>query len=279
MIICVASGKGGTGKTTVATNLVNVIQKDVVLLDCDVEEPNSHIFLKPEITESTEVEIMVPQVDTGKCTLCGECGEICQFSAIVTVGEEVLTFPELCHSCGGCSMVCPVNAISEIGETIGYIEKGNTNKIDFIHGKLKIGSVLAHPLIKKVKKDINKSKTVVIDAPPGTSCPVIEAVKDSDYVILVTEPTPFGLNDLILAVEMLRKLKISFGIVINRSDIGNDEVKKYCNKENIEILVEIPDDRRIAQKYSKGLMITDEIENYDRIFRKLFEQVKNRIDR
>lgn len=274
MIISIASGKGGTGKTTVATSLALSINGNVQLLDCDVEEPNAHIFIKPKIHDKKSVFILIPQIDKNKCNLCGKCGEVCAYNAIAILKEKVLVFPELCHSCGSCSYLCPQNAISEINKEVGYIELGQKNNLEFIHGKLKIGEIMAPAVIKAVKKNINPAKTVIIDAPPGTSCPVIETVKHSDYCILVTEPTPFGLNDLVLAVEVLRKLAIPFGVVINRSDLGNEKVDDYCKKENISVLMRIPFKKEIALAYSKGIPIVEALPGYKKQFRFLLEKTK-----
>ncbi|MFH1678078.1 MAG: ATP-binding protein [Candidatus Omnitrophota bacterium] len=245
MIISVASGKGGTGKTTVAVNLALSL-KNVQFLDCDVEEPNAHIFLKPLIEEKIKANIPVPEVDESRCTYCGRCREVCAYNAIAVIPANkekkgsVLIFPHLCHGCGACSLLCPQKAIKEINKEIGAIEIGHRENVQFAQGRLNIGEIMSPPLIRQVKNYINPARNVIIDAPPGTSCPVITAVRESDFCILVTEPTPFGLNDLILAVEVIRKLRISFGVVINRSDIGDDEVKRYCIEENIPILMEIP---------------------------------------
>ncbi|MBW1894773.1 MAG: ATP-binding protein [Deltaproteobacteria bacterium] len=274
MIISVASGKGGTGKTTVATNMVFSLETDVQLLDCDVEEPNAHLFLNPVIHERETVFTPVPEIDEKKCNNCKKCAEICRFRAIAVLAETVLTFPELCHSCGGCMEVCPEKAISETGRELGIIEKGRTNKLDFVHGCLRVGEAMSPPLIKKVRSFIQPDKINVIDAPPGTSCPVIAAIKDTDFVLMVTEPTPFGLHDLKLGVEAVKLLGIPCGLVINRSDIGNDEVKRYAEKENLPILMEIPFDRRIAEAYSKGLLIVEEMPEWKKKFIDLYNQIE-----
>jgi len=222
MIISIASGKGGTGKTTIATNLALSLEKDVQYIDCDVEEPNGHIFLKPIIQQTKTFGTSIPDIDVNKGTFCGNCQQICQFHALLVIQDNVLVFPELCHSCAGCWLVCPEGAVSTSKKDVGVLEAGHANGIEFIHGKLRIGEAMSPPLIREVKKQINSSKNVIVDAPPGTSCPVIESIKGSDYVILVTEPTPFGFHDLKIAVEMMRAIKIPFGVIINRSDIGND---------------------------------------------------------
>jgi len=260
MIISVASGKGGTGKTTVAVNLALSL-KNIQFIDCDVEEPNAHLFIKPLIKEEVKAYILVPEVEEAKCSYCGKCREACAYHAIAVVpGNEgkkgsVLIFPHLCHGCGACSILCPQGAIREINKDIGLIEIGQEKDTQFIHGRLNIGEAMSPPLIRQVKKYTNPTRTVIIDAPPGTSCPVITAVKGSDFCVLVTEPTPFGLNDLILAVEVLRKLQIPFGVVINRSDIGDAKVENYCKQENIPILMKIPFSREIAVSYSEGVPI------------------------
>jgi MinD superfamily P-loop ATPase len=279
--IAIASGKGGTGKTTIATNLALFLSRagrNVCYADCDVEAPNGHIFLKPAITRRKPVSIPVPKVDAEKCTGCGECGKICRYSAIVCVKEKVLTFPELCHGCGGCTLVCPVDAIHEMPREIGVVEEGNADGLRFVHGKLNIGEPMAPPLIREVKRSGSDAEAIIVDAPPGTSCPVIESVKGSDYVLLVTEPTPFGLHDLKLAVEMIRQLGLPFGIVVNRSDIGDGRVRDYAERERITLLLEIPDDRKVAEAYSRGEMILSLGSKYEDIFSQLAEKIAEEVD-
>ena len=274
MIISVASGKGGTGKTTVATNLALSLGRGVQFLDCDVEEPNAHIFIKPQIKNKKPVFIPIPEVDRSKCNFCGKCQEVCAYNAIAVVKKptsdgEVLIFDDLCHGCGSCAFLCPQGAVKEVNKEIGFVEIGEKDSLQFVNGRLNIGQVMSPPLIRTVKDHINPTRTVIIDAPPGTSCPVITAIRKSDFCILVTEPTPFGLNDLILAVEVLRKLKIPFGIVINRCDLGNQGVENYCQKENIAILMRIPFDREIAVLYSQGIPLVEAKPEYASNFREM----------
>ena len=279
MVISVASGKGGTGKTTIAVNLALSIQ-NAQFLDCDVEEPNAHIFLKPEISRQEKSYIPVPKIDLSKCSYCGKCAKVCVYNAIAIISSKgdkkgsALVFEQLCHGCGACSALCPENAIEEIDREIGVVEIGICGEIEFIHGRLHIGEAMSPPLIRQVKGHIKKDKTVIIDAPPGTSCPVVASVKDSDYSILVTEPTPFGLNDLVLAVEVLRKINIPFGVVVNRADLGNDETERYCKKENIDILMRIPFKKEIAMAYSKGEPIVTMWPEYKKEFKDIFNKIK-----
>ena len=278
MIISVASGKGGTGKTTVATNLAVSLNQKVQLLDCDVEEPNAHLFLHPVMKKTEPVDSPVPQINFGKCTYCKKCMDICRFAAIAVLKKDVLVFENLCHSCGGCFEVCPENAISEKKRSIGDIEHGTINNISFIHGRLNIGQVMVPPIIKKVRSYTTPDLITIIDAPPGTSCPVIAAVNRADFILLVTEPTPFGLHDLKLAVETVKILQIPNGLIINRADLGNDDVKTYAKKENLPILMEIPFEKRIAQIYSNGQMIAHVLPGIKEKFQDLFQNITQLVD-
>jgi len=281
VIVSIASGKGGTGKTTVATSLVlsigSIEDSKVQFLDCDVEEPNAHIFLKPLVKKFEPVCVLIPKVDESKCSFCGKCAEICVYNAIAVFKGKVLIFSTLCHSCGGCSLLCPTKAIMEVNKEIGIIETGNFNSMQFIHGILNIGEVLSPPLIKAVKRHINFKGSVIIDAPPGTSCPVIEAIRGSNFCILVTEPTPFGLNDLILAVEVVKKMDIPFGVIVNRANLENSEIENYCSRENIEILMKIPYSRNVASAYSKGIPLVEIIPQYREKFVQMFKLIKERV--
>ena len=280
-VIVIASGKGGTGKTTVATGLAKVMDKDsVTLLDCDVEEPNCHIFLNPDTTDQQIYSTFIPVVDEDRCDYCGKCSELCQFNAIINLNTTMLVFPELCHSCEGCEKICPKQAITAGNKEIGSIMKGKSGNVTLIYGNLKIGEAQSPPLIKEVKRlglSKRSASYIVIDAPPGTSCPVIEAVKESDFVLLVTEPTPFGLHDLKLAVEMVRTLGIEFAVLINRSTIGDRTVWEYCEAQNIEIIAEIPDDKNIATAYSRGEMLPDVSPEYKKTFEIFSVRLKKRV--
>jgi MinD superfamily P-loop ATPase len=273
MIISVASGKGGTGKTTIATNLALALGQ-VQFIDCDVEEPNAHLFLNPQIDKKVAVTIPIPRIDETKCTHCGRCAEACEFNALVCFPKTVLTFDELCHGCGVCSYVCPEDAIREETKEIGTVEIGTADGIQFIQGWLNVGEPMATPIIRKEKSFINNERTVILDAPPGTSCPVIETVKGSDFCLLVTEPTPFGLNDLMLTVELLKQLAISIGVVINRADVGNKDVHEYCRREAIPVLLEIPMDRTIAHLYSEGISMVEKLPEYREKFIGLFALIR-----
>jgi MinD superfamily P-loop ATPase len=260
MIIAVASGKGGTGKTTVAVNLARALDQEVLLLDCDVEEPNAGLFLRGQFCEQTDVTLPVPEVDETRCDGCGECSRLCQFGAIVSFGTKALTFPELCHGCGGCSKVCPRQAIGEVGHRLGQVATMHSGMITLIEGRLDVGVPMAPPVVQAVKRHLSRrapGQVAILDAPPGTSCPVITTLHDVDAVLLVTEPTPFGLHDLSLAVEMVRALQRPFGVVLNRVGVGDDRVERFCRRERIPILLEIPDDRRIAQAYSRGELVVE----------------------
>lgn len=275
MIISVASGKGGTGKTTVAVNLVLSLGNRAMYVDCDVEEPNGHLFLRPEITENTEVSTFIPEIDEALCDGCRKCAEICRYRAIAVVGSKVLVFPELCHSCEGCLVVCPQGAVRKGKRVLGELEKGRcAENIPFRQGRLRIGEAMAPPLIRAVRQDCNDAPVVIIDAPPGTSCPAIAATRNSDFVLMVTEPTPFGLHDLKLAVDAVSSMNIPCGLVINRADMGDDKVREYAAEKGMEILLEIPFSRKIAEAYSCGTTIIDALPEWRAEFRQLYEKIQ-----
>jgi MinD superfamily P-loop ATPase len=251
VVISVASGKGGTGKTTVATSLAMSLG-ECQFLDCDVEEPNASLFLKPVIVGKTSVTVLEPWIDESKCSHCGECARICVYHAIAAFEKNVLLFPKLCHGCGGCILACPEKAIAEGRRNIGFIEEGTSNSISFLQGILNVGEHMATPVIREMKRLILRDMHVIIDSPPGTSCPMIEGIKGSDFVLLVTEPTPFGLNDLRLAVDVVKELGYPFGVIVNCDGIGDDRIEKYCGEEDIPLLLSIPWSREIAEAYSRG---------------------------
>lgn len=273
MVLSIASGKGGTGKTTVAVNMALCLE-DVQLLDCDVEEPNAHILLQPRINETRPVYISSPRVDEEKCDHCGKCSEFCEFNALFVTPEKVLFFPELCHSCGGCLLVCPKNAITERNVEIGVIKKGMAEAIELVYGELNVGEPMPIPVTKEVKAQIDKQKTVIIDSPPGTSCPVIETVKGSDFCVLVTEPTPFGLHDLKITVQVLKAMGIPLGVVVNRAGIGDKRVYEYCKRKEIPVLLEISYQRKIAELYSKGIPFSSEMPEWKEKFQTLFDETR-----
>ena len=280
MIRAVASGKGGTGKTLIATSLALSLKNriQVQLLDCDVEEPNDHIFLKPAIDKTETVGIPVPVVDEAKCTRCGRCAEICAYNAIAVLGEYVLTFPQLCHGCGACSYLCHEKAIAEEDRETGVVESGKADGIAFVQGRLTVGEAMAPPVIRKVKERINNDGIVIIDAPPGTSCPVVESVKGSDFCLLVTEPTPFGLNDLKLAVATMRELDIPCGVVLNRAGNGDETVTGYCMSEDIPLLMTVPLDMEIARLYSRGITLAEGLPEWQDKFAGLLEKITESVD-
>jgi len=274
MIIAIASGKGGTGKTTVAANLARV-RGAVTLLDCDVEEPNVHLFLKgtPD-GEPQEVSILVPEVDEARCDGCGECVRFCEYKALAVLDKRVLVFKDMCHGCGGCARVCPQNAISEKPNRIGILTSARVGDITLVQGRLDVGVAMAPPLIRAVKALIPAQGDAILDAPPGTSCPMVATLREADFVVLVTEPTPFGLHDLRLAVAVVRELDIPCGVVINRAGSGDDSVTAYCRDEKIPLLAEIPDDRRVAEAYSRGELMVDALPEYRAVFEALYSEVK-----
>ena len=268
MKITFASGKGGTGKTTISTNLTSYLAsmgKSVVLADLDVEEPNSALFIKSTLKKIEISNKMIPKWEEVDCTLCGKCAEVCNFNAIVAMPEEILVFPELCHSCYACSELCPTDSLPMTPSRIGEIKEFKADGFSLIEGRLDLGQEMAVPLIAQTIEYADKNfreSIKILDAPPGTSCPVIEASRGSDFVILITESTPFGLNDLTLAVETMRVLKQKFGVIINRYGIGNNGVEEYCKDENIPIITRVQNDKELAKLYSKGELIYPHIEHF-----------------
>lgn len=275
MKIAIASGKGGTGKTLVAVNLALSVNADQVI-DCDVEEPNVHIFLKPLETSRSQVELLVPVIDEVKCTYCRKCAEFCQFNALFVAGETAMVFPELCHSCGGCKLVCTSEAITEKNRGIGtiYSCKTRTLNMNLVYGELNIGEPLAVPVISAVKKQIEENGLVILDSPPGSACPVVESVYGSDFCIMVTEPTPFGLHDLEIASEVVNQLGIPLGVVVNFAGIGDKGVYEFCAEKKIPILLEIPFDRKIAELYSRGIPFIEEMPGWKERFQELLVKIK-----
>lgn len=273
MKIAVLSGKGGTGKTTVSSSLAFISK--MLLIDTDIEEPNSHIFLKGGIDDIKSVYTRFPEVNMEKCNLCGECGEFCKFNAIIPAKKRVIVFGEACHDCGGCEIVCKNGAISWEKREIGKIFTGktyfnSTNK----YGKLNIGEMSGVKIIKEIYKN-TVEKDFLIDCPPGTACTTVSAVEVADFAIIVVEPSPFGLSDMKLVVQLLRDMKIPFGVVINKFDEDENIVKKYCDDEKIEIIGTIPFDRKIAEAYSKGEIIADALSEYRENFETILKRVKS----
>ncbi len=280
LTISIASGKGGTGKTLVATSLALSIEdaETGTVLDCDVEEPNANVLLKLPIKETRPVLLPTPQIDESLCNHCGDCAEACAYNAIAVVRDRVLVFPELCHGCGACSYLCPPKAISEVGREVGVLEFANRDGLALVQGRLTIGEVAAPHIIKETKNHASPQGVNIIDASPGTSCPVVEAVKDTDFCLLVTEPTPFGLNDLALAVEMLIKLGIPHGVVINRDGVGDMGVEDYCRGKGIDVLLRIPLDSEIARFYSRGVPLVEGMPQWKDEFHELWRKIRDSLD-
>jgi MinD superfamily P-loop ATPase len=280
MKIVVASGKGGTGKTTVAVALALALSKEVrrlQFLDCDVEEPNAGLLLKPAFSESKSVTVPIPKVDLSRCTGCGRCRDICEYNAVAVVSEKALIFENLCHACGGCSLACPESAISEQARPIGTIDTGRRDNIRFLRGILRVGEPMATPVIRALRSEATGDAPAILDAPPGTACPVIATVSGCDYCILVTEPTPFGLYDLDLMVKVVEKLAIPAGIVINKDDDWSRHIEEYASENDIPILMRIPFSREIAVLYSKGVPLNEGNGHWDDDFLQLYGSVERKI--
>jgi len=279
MIVAIASGKGGTGKTSLAVNLARTLERTyalpVQLLDCDVEEPNAHLFLAGTSLGEETINIAVPDFDADRCDACDKCVDFCQFNALASVGKTPLLFPELCHGCGGCMLVCPKDAIREKDYRIGVIKTTRTGSITLKSGCLDVGVSLASTLVHALKERQESGVTTLLDAPPGTACQAVATLRGSDFVVLVTEPTPFGLHDLTLAVDTVRALDLPFGVVINRVGVGDDRVQRYCRMEGIPILLEIPDDRRVAEAYSRGELMVDALPEYRAHFARLWQAIES----
>jgi MinD superfamily P-loop ATPase len=279
--IAVTSGKGGTGKTIVATNLADCLSKSrqVTLIDCDVEEPNCDIFIKPVLSRKETVDIKTPKVIASLCKQCGMCSRICAFNAIVNLPGEVLTFPEMCHSCGACSYFCPTKAIQETSHTIGEIHYGSKSKLNFIKGILRIGEPMATPIIRQIKNNLPRNGVCILDSAPGNTCQVMNTILGCDYCLVVTEPTPFGLNDLKLAINLIRELRVPFGLVINKSRGGDNLITDFCLDQGISILGKLPFEFKISQEYARGKLISKTMPGWSRRFNLLYQSIKKDINR
>ncbi|WP_027722386.1 P-loop NTPase [Maridesulfovibrio zosterae] len=284
MKIAIASGKGGTGKTTVAVNLAAYLDSlgiGISFTDCDVEEPNAHFFLNPDLNAEKEQFLPVPKIDEDKCIgeSCKKCIELCRFKSLIWMVDAVLSFSELCHACGLCELACPANAIGQGQRLIGTSVTGKTGNINFTSGLLRIGEAMSPPLIKKVKELSPNSEVNIFDCPPGTSCPVVESIEGADFAILVTEPTPFGLHDLDLAAQLMKTLDMPCGVVLNRSGMGDDRVEKYLIDNNIPLLGSLPHSRTAASKYSEGGMLYDTIPGFKDIFADIWKSIQDQVSK
>ncbi|MGC8667346.1 MAG: 4Fe-4S binding protein [Chthonomonadales bacterium] len=277
MIVAIASGKGGTGKTLLSVSLARVLSRSAAVqyADCDVEEPNGHLFLKPDLSVREPIRLPIPRIDASLCSLCGECSSFCAFNALAVAGSRLLVFDELCHSCGGCALVCPKRAISWVDREIGVVEAGTSGPISFVHGRLALGARLVPPLIEAVRKRAHSHPFVIVDAPPGASCSVVAAVRGADLVLLVTEPTPFGLNDLEIAAELVRLLGLRAAVIMNRCGSGDDGVERFCEAHHLPIWERIPFDRRIAEAYSCGRNVLSVVPEFARACEALAAKIQS----
>lgn len=274
--IAVASGKGGTGKTSVAVNLALSLDK-VQLLDCDVEEPNDHLFIDVKLIETRDVTTEVPRIDLKQCDVCRKCAKFCEYHALAIFSKTVMVFDELCHGCGGCAIVCPKDAITYTPRKLGIVEVRRAGDLELVSGVLEIGEPKATPVVVAVKAKAAMDRPVIIDVSPGAGCPVVASIDGTDYTILVTEPTPFGLHDLRIAVDVCRALHVDFGVIINRDGIGNDGVDQFCKEAGIEVLMRIPQSMEIARLYSKGIPFTKKMPEWTDRFRALYSRIEERV--
>jgi MinD superfamily P-loop ATPase len=279
MRVAVASGKGGTGKTFVTVNLARTYNNPILVLDCDVEEPNTNLFLKGDLINERPSTILVPQVVESLCDGCRICAEVCEFNAIAVIAGKPLIFEDLCHSCGACATFCPQDALQEVEHVIGTVIERKSDSIRLIEGQIHVGKALAVPIIRDVKKESEKADEdmVLLDSPPGTSCPMVWTIGDADFVILVAEPTAFGLHDLQLAVETVEEVGIPFGVVINKDGIGDDRVEKFCTRHQIDIIARIPYDRHISEVYARGGDILEEY-SYQVLFENLWQVIQQKVE-
>ena len=275
MIIVVASGKGGTGKTTIATSLALSLPR-AQFVDADAEEPNAHLFLDPAIERTIPVYMMVPEVDLDRCTFCGKCAQFCQFNALAVVREKVLVFPELCHGCGGCVLVCPEKAVREKRRQLGEVEVGTAKGMRFIQGRLKPGEPSAVSIVHEEMRQAGDGLPTIVDASPGTACAVVETISQADFCLLVTEPTPFGLHDLIMAMEVAAEVGVPSGVVINRSGARDHLIEEECEKRGVPVMLKVPFQRAIAEAYSRGECLVEAFPEWRKSFQKLLDDIQQR---